>query len=54
MIAEFPTSNFIFVRSYFCKKQIEPHVFILSILQFFWWDLAVVSEEAFEESALQK
>ena len=40
VIAEFPTSNFIFVIS--LQKKIEPHVFVLSILQFIWQDLAIV------------
>ena len=40
VIAEFPTSNIIFVISYLWKKNIEPNVFPLSILQFIWQDLA--------------
>ena len=39
MIEEFPTRNFIFVRSYLFKTYIKPHVFIISILQFIWQDL---------------
>ena len=39
VIAEFSTSNFIFVIS--LQKKIEPSVFFLSILQFIWQDLAI-------------
>ena len=39
MIEEFPTRNFIFVRSYLFKTYIKPHVFNISILQFIWQDL---------------
>ena len=38
-IAEFPTRNFIHVIS--LQKKIEPRVFVLSILQFIWQDLAI-------------
>ena len=56
VIAEFPNSNFISVRSYLCKKKkkIEPHVFILSILQFIWRYLAITLEATFDEGARQK
>ena len=54
VIAEFPTSNFILVRSYISKKQTELHVFILSILQFIWRDLAIALEATFGEGVLQK
>ena len=39
VIAEFSTSNFIFVIS--LQKKIEPSVFFLSILQLIWQDLAI-------------
>ena len=38
-MAEFPTRNFIHVIS--LQKKIEPRVFVLSILQFIWQDLAI-------------
>ena len=56
VIAEFPVSNFIFTIFYPAKirnfrelsipvePQIEPHVFVLFILQFIWRDLAVAFE----------
>ena len=31
----------IFVISYLCKKKVEPHVFVLSILQSIWQDFAI-------------
>ena len=49
MISEFPTRNFIFVRSYLCEKQIESYDFILSILQFIYQDLTILLEAAIEE-----
>ena len=37
----FPTSNFIFIICLSLQEQIEPHVFVPSILQFVWQDLAI-------------
>ena len=34
---------------YLCKKKIEPHVFVFSILQFIWQDLATAYKSSIEE-----
>ena len=41
VIAEFPTSNFIFVIILFFERNTEPHIFVLSIFQFIWKDLVI-------------
>ena len=38
-VTEFPTRNFIHLI--YLQKNIEPRVFVLSILQFIWQDLAI-------------
>ena len=40
-IAKFPTSNHIY-NILFLQKQNESHIFVLSVFQFIWCDLATV------------